>query len=75
MKFASEIIKNDTKLDWTKDYSKKEIEEMCKEYIEISKKNLDESKKRNIKFIDTSINRNNVLNNLLNEILSLINTL
>lgn len=48
---------------------------MCKEYIEISKKNLDECKKRNIKFIDTSINRNNVLNNLLNEILSLINTL
>lgn len=75
MKFASEIIKNDTKLDWTKDYSRKEIEAMCKEYIEISKKNLDECKKRNIKFIDTSINRNNVLNNLLNEILSLINTL
>ena len=69
-KYAEMILKNDTKLDWTYKYSKEQIEEYTKEYIQKSKENLEECKKRNIKFIDTSIEREKVLNNLLNIIIN-----
>lgn len=71
--YAEKIIENDTHLDWTKNYSKDKIEELCKDYINTSKKNLKLCQKKNIKFIDTSIDREKILNNLLNEIIDYIN--
>ena len=46
---------------------------MCKKYIEKSKENLKYCQKNNIRFIDTSIDRNIALNNILNEIINIIN--
>lgn len=71
--FAKTIIDNDTKLDWTYKYSLEQIEEYAKEYINISLKYQQECLKRNIKFIDTSHNRQEILNNLCVDIINIIN--
>ena len=69
---AEHIKKNDKDNDWTKNKSKEEIEIFCKEYIENSKLNKLECEKYNIKFVDTSIDRQEKLNSLIKEIESFI---
>lgn len=71
-----EVVQNwrkyDTDLDWTKKKSDEELKEIAASEINKSKLLEEECKKYKIKFIDTSYNRNNTLNNLLKELIDII---
>lgn len=68
-----EVVKNwrkyDTVLDWTKKKSDEELIEIATSEIKNSKQLHEECKKYNVKFIDTSYNRNDVLKELLEDVL------
>lgn len=68
-----EVVKNwrkyDTELDWTKNKSDEELIEIAATEIENSKFLQHECKKYNVKFIDTSYNRNAKLKELLEDVL------
>lgn len=69
---AEEVVKNwrkyDTELDWTKKKSDVELLKIAEDEINKSKQLKEECEKYNIKFIDTSFNRNETLNKLLEDI-------
>lgn len=69
---AKELVKKwrkyDTDLDWTKKKSDESLIKFAEQEIKKSKLLEEECNKHNIKFIDTSSNRNEVLDKLLNEI-------
>lgn len=62
--------KYDTDNDWTKRKTDEELLKYAKREIQTSKRLLEECKKYNVKFIDTSYNRVKVLNELLDVILN-----
>ena len=61
--------KYDTELDWTFKKTDEELIEIASEEIKNSKRLQEECKNYNVKFIDTSHERNNVLKELLEEVL------
>lgn len=65
-KKVMEIIENDTIEDWTFSQSESNIKMIAENYIVESKENMNQCKKNNIKFVDTSFNRKDVLNDLMN---------
>ena len=71
-----EVVKNwrkyDTELDWTHKKSNDELIEIATSEIENSKKLQSECQKHNIKFIDTSFDRNNKLNELVDYVINSI---
>ena len=71
-----EVVSNwrkfDTDLDWTKKKSDEELIQIAKTEINKSKQLQDECQKHNVKFIDTSFNRNDILKKLLKEIINQI---
>ena len=68
-----EVVSNwkkyDTELDWTKNKSDEKLLTYAESEIRNSKYLEDESKKHNIRFVDTSKNRNEVLKELLGYII------
>ena len=66
------IRNNDSKQDWTFKYTDDELMKIVKKLISNGKKIKKECEKYNITFIDTSRNREEVLNDILNDI-ALIN--
>ena len=68
-----EVVSNwrkyDTELDWTFKKSDEELIEIASEEIKNSKRLQEECKNYNVKFIDTSYERNNVLKELLDYVL------
>lgn len=71
-----EVVSNwrkyDTDLDWTKKKSDEELIQIAETEINKSKQLQDECKKYNVKFIDTSFNRNEILKKLLEETINQI---
>ena len=71
-----EVINNwrkyDTDLDWTKNKSDKELIKIAEAEIENSKRLLQECKKHDVTFIDTSFNREDKLKKLLENIIKII---
>jgi adenylate kinase family enzyme len=59
------IRKYDTETDWTRLETNQSLETIFDTYIKDSKRNRTFCKKHNIKFVDTSYNREKVLNELL----------
>lgn len=68
-----EVVSNwrkyDTELDWTFKKTDEELIEIALEEIKNSKQLQEECKNYNVKFIDTSQKRNNVLKELLDDVL------
>lgn len=68
-----EVVSNwrkyDTELDWTFKKTDEELIEIALEEIKNSKRLQEECKNYNVKFIDTSYERNNILKELLEEVL------
>lgn len=62
------IRNNDSKQDWTFKYTDDELMKICKKILSNGKKIKKECENYNIKFIDTSRNREEFLNDILNEI-------
>ena len=70
---VNEILTYDTEDDWTYIESVKSIERYVDIYIDDSKELLETCQKENLRFVDTSFNREEVLKKLLNEIKKEIN--
>ena len=72
----TEVVSNwrkyDTDLDWTKKKSYEELIQIAENEINKSKQLQDECQKYNVKFIDTSNNRNDVLKKLLDDTINQI---
>lgn len=62
------ILKYDTKYDWTFDMPKEELLEYCQKQITKSKELKEDCEKNDIKFYDTSFNREKVLNEVMEDI-------
>lgn len=66
---SKEVIKNwrkyDTDLDWTKQNSDSKLIDFAEKQIENSKRLKEECEKHDVKFVDTSNNRDDVLDELL----------
>ena len=62
------IRNNDTKQDWTFKRSDDELMKICKKLISNGLRIKNECEKYNIKFVDTSHNREEILNDILNDI-------
>ena len=73
---GEQVLKNwkkyDTENDWTKEKSDKELLKIAKKHIKDSKYLEKECKKYNIKFIDTSYDRDSQLNDLVDYVMKLI---
>lgn len=71
-----EVVSNwrkyDTDLDWTKRKTNEELIEIAENEIKKSKQLKDECQKHNVKFVDTSFNRNEILKQLLKETINQI---
>lgn len=67
-KLALAIKENDTDKDWTYEYSFEKLLEIAKEHIEHSKRNKELCEKYGFRFVDTSKNRNQVLEQIVKEI-------
>ncbi len=70
--FVKNMRANDTNLDWTKKIDDKQLLEHAKLYIENSKINKKRCKEFGYYFVDTSINREEVLKEILNKIKTII---
>lgn len=66
--FFSNIRKNDSKYDWTYKYSNEQLIETSKKYILEGKQIREECEKYNINCVDTSVNREQKLRVILEEI-------
>lgn len=65
---AEDMLKCDTKFDWSYNMKKEELYQYCEKQIEKSKLLKEECNTFNIKFYDTSFNRNNIFENILLDI-------
>ena len=76
---AEEVVKNwrkyDTDLDWTKKKTDEKLIDFANQEINNSKKLKEECEKYCVKFIDTSHDRNKILNELLEYVVNEINRL
>lgn len=68
----NEIRKYETEKDWTYGRSEELMLKHCKLWIDISKKYEKECEQLNIWYVDTSVNRDEILNKTLNEIEKMI---
>lgn len=67
-KMASDIKKYDTEKDWTYEMSYNELIKYCTNSIQKAKIIYEECKKYGLKFFDTSVNREKVLNDIMKDI-------
>lgn len=68
IEFAKKIKDNDTDFDWTKNFSMDELVELCEKYIKRAKEYKKQCEIYGINFVDTSKNRDQVLQQVVQDI-------